>query len=192
MELTVRLKLLGCALAIGALVSVHAAFAQTKSDETDAVIRAAQKSYRSGQLLDAKQKLDKASALIAAAAARKLQSFLPEPTSGWAAEPGDAEPSAGMTVSRNYAKGAQRITISISGDVRVIAEMAFMVLDAAQAKEAGARMVKVNGSSGVVTSDGQIQVLVANRFLVIAEGDAAEDAKKDFLEKIDAKGLSKL
>jgi hypothetical protein len=97
-----------------------------------------------------------------------------------------------MTASRSFAKNGQRVTISISGDVRVLAELAFMVLDAAEAREAGARMVKIKGNSGVVTSDGQIQVLVANRFLVIAEGDAPEDVKTSFLEQIDAKGLSRL
>lgn len=168
------------------------AIAQGRSDETDAAIRAAQKAYRAGQLIDAKQRLDKASELIAAAAAKKLQSFLPEPRNGWLVESGEIDLIPGMTASRSFAKNGQRMTISISGDVRVLAEMAFMVLNAAEAKVAGARIVKINGSSGIVTSDGQIQVLVANRFLVIAEGDAPEDVKTGFLEQIDVKGLSRL
>lgn len=171
---------------------IGCAMAQSKPDETESAIRAAQKAYRAGQLLDAKQRLDKASELIAAAAAKKLQGFLPDAQNGWRIDAGDAEHLPGMTVSRSFAKNGQRVTISISGDVRVLAEMAFMVLDAAQAKEAGARMVKIKGSSGVVTNDGQIQVLVANRFLVIAEGDAPEDVKTGFLEQIDVQRLSKL
>lgn len=189
MESTRNLLAIGLASALVASVSM----AQGRPDETEAAIRAAQKAYRAGQLIDAKQRLDKASELIVTAAAKKLYGFLPEPRNGWKVEPGDSEfATAGMTASRSFAKNGQRVTISISGDVRVLAELAFMVLDAAEAKEAGARMVKIKGNSGVVTSDGQIQVLVANRFLVIAEGDAPEEVKTSFLEQIDAKGLSRL
>jgi hypothetical protein len=178
-------------VSVSALIGA-AAIAQSRTDETDAAIRAAQKAYRAGQLIDAKQRLDKASELISAAAAKKLQSFLPASQDGWTVESGEDGAPMGMTASRSFEKNGKRLTISISGDVRVLAELAFMVLDAAEAKEAGARMVKIKGSSGVVTTDGQIQVLVANRFLVIAEGDAPEDVKTSFLEKIDVKGLSRL
>lgn len=178
---------LACALFIGC------ATAQNRNDETEAAIRAAQKSYRAGQLIDAKQRLDKASDLIAAAAAKKLQGFLPVEREGWNVEVGEPElTGADMTATRSFAKNGRRVTISISGDVRVLAELAFTVLDAAEAREAGARIVKIKGNSGVITGDGQIQILVANRFLVIAEGDAPEDVKTSFLEQIDVKGLSRL
>jgi hypothetical protein len=189
MESTAKLSL--TALACAALASF--ALGQSRPDETETAIRAAQKAYRAGQLIDAKQRLDKASELIAAAAAKKLYGFLPAARDGWTVEPGDPDSTPmGMTATRSFAKGGQRVTISISGDVRILAELAFMVLDAAEAKNAGARMVKIKGSSGVVTADGQIQVLVANRFLVIAEGDAPEDVKTSFLDQIDVKGLSRL
>jgi hypothetical protein len=176
-----------CVLFIGC------AAAQSRNDPTEAAIRGAQKAYRAGQLIDAKIRLDKASELISAAAAQKLQGFLPAATEGWTVEDGDpATGPAEMTATRSYARNGKRVTISISGDVRVLAELAFTVLDAAEAKEAGARIVKIKGSSGVVTGDGQIQILVANRFLVIAEGDAPEDVKTAFLERIDVKGLSRL
>jgi hypothetical protein len=183
------------AAALALAAGVTAAWPQSRTDEAADAMRAAQKAYRNGQLLDAKQKLDAASALIATAAARKLQSFLPEAHDGWTVDAGEAVAGAApvdLTASRSYAKGGQRVTISISGDVRILAALAFTVIDAAQAKEAGARLVKINGTTGVVNSDGQIQILVANRFLVMAEGDAPEDAKKLFLESIDVKGLSKL
>jgi uncharacterized protein YdbL (DUF1318 family) len=182
-------------MALALAAGTTAAWPQPKTDAAADAIRAAQKAYRSGQLLDAKQKLDAASELIAAAAAKKLYSFLPDAHEGWTIDPNDSEPAAAaveLTASRSYAKGPQRITISISGDMRILAALAFTVMDAAQAKEAGARLIKINGTTGVVTSDGQIQILVANRFLVMAEGDAGEETKKAFLEAIDVKGLSKL
>lgn len=166
--------------------------AQPKPDETETAIRAAQKAYRAGQLIDARQLLDKASDSISQAAVKKLESFFPDSMDGWVLEGQEDAATPSLTVSRTYSKGSHRITISISGDVRVLAEMAFMVLDAGQAKETGARVVKVKGNAGVITSDGQIQVLVANRFLVIAEGDAPEDAKNMFLDRIDFRALSKL
>lgn len=179
--------------ALAFVVFIGCATAQGRPDETEAAIRAAQKAYRAGQLIDAKVRLDKASELISAAAAKKLQGYLPAGRDGWTVEEGGVEaPITAMTATRSFAKNGQRMTISISGDVRVLAELAFMVLDATQAKEAGAKIVKIKGNSGVVTNDGQIQVLVANRFLVIAEGDAPEDVKTSFLEQIDAKGLSRL
>jgi hypothetical protein len=185
------LRIVGTAL-VCALFIANAA-AQGRADETEAAIRAAQRAYRAGQLIDAQQRLDKASELIAAAAAKKLQGFLPEGRNGWTAEENAAEaPQLGMTATRSFSKNGKRVTISISGDVRVLAEMAFMALNAAEAKEAGARMVKIKGNSGIVTTDGQIQVLVANRFLVIAEGDAPEDVKTSFLEGIDVNALSRL
>lgn len=181
-------KIAGAALACALFIGCAAA--QNRNDETEAAIRAAQKSYRAGQLIDAKQRLDKASDLIAAAAAKKLQGFLPVEREGWNVEVGEPElTGADMTATRSFAKNGRRLTISISGDVRVLAELAFTVLDAAEAR---ARIVKIKGNSGVITGDGQIQILVANRFLVIAEGDAPEDVKTSFLEQIDVKGLSRL
>lgn len=184
-------KLAGVAFAFALILD--GASAQGRADETEAAIRAAQRAYRAGQLIDAQQRLTKASELIAAAAAKKLQGFLPEGRNGWLAEENVTEaPPAGMTATRSFSKNGKRVTISISGDVRVLAEMAFMALNAAEAKEAGARMVKIKGNSGIVTTDGQIQVLVANRFLMIAEGDAPEDVKTSFLEGIDVNALSRL
>jgi hypothetical protein len=167
------------------------------ADEGENAIKSALKAYRTGRTLEAKHQLDKASIILAALLTKRLQNFLPKPLEGWQVEDSDtpSEPTfvtGGLNASRSYSNSGARVTISISGDVPVLAAMAFMFVDATRAKEAGNRVTQIKGNAAIVTGDGQVQILVANRFLVIAEGDASEADKEAFLDKIDVAALSKL
>jgi hypothetical protein len=193
------LRPLTLAFAFCALASAASGFPRAYADETADAIRGALGSYKDGKALEAKQKLDKASALIAAQLAAKLDTFLPGPLDGWTVEtdaPG-ATPSVapvdsgGLNATRTYVKDELHVTISITGEMPVITAMAVLFADSERAKEAGNRIMQVKGQSAVMTGDGQVQVLVAERFLVIAEGDAAEDVKNAYLDKIDVEGLAK-
>ncbi|HAJ45777.1 MAG TPA: hypothetical protein DCL54_04260 [Alphaproteobacteria bacterium] len=189
----VRPRLLLTTIVAAAFIALAAgtAVAQPKPDETEAAIRAALKAYRSGQRLEAKAEMERAAGLIDQSVTQRLPDFLPKPLDGWSIDEAEASSSA-LSASRSYSKGAQRVRISITGDMRVLTAMAFLIVDPAQAREAGAKLIQVKGNAALMTSDGQIQVLVANRFLVIAEGESSDGIKGAFLEQIDIQSLSKL
>jgi hypothetical protein len=179
---------------IAAAMAVAFATHAGAQDETERAIRAALKDYRAGHTLDAKQALDKASQWIAAAAARKLDKYLPAPLDGWSVEEEDGgqDGQGGLNASRSYTNGTHRLTVSITADVAILGAVAVGFVYASGAQKAGARIAQVNGAPAIVTEDGQIQVLISGRFLLIAEGDADEQVKKSFLKTVDVKGLTNL
>jgi hypothetical protein len=148
-----------------------------KADDISDAINDAQKAYKSGDLNSAKQALDLASQLIAQKNAEGLVKAFPKPLSGWTARDADTSTNAfaamtGSHASRRYTKGNNdSVTINIAADGPILAQMITMLANPQMAGMMG-KIIRIGDQRGIQERDGDITILVANRFIVKIEGSA--------------------
>lgn len=179
-----------------ALVCLTSAPALTADDVLDA-IEQARKSYQSGDLANAKQSLDLASQLIGQKNAESFAMLLPNPLAGWKAE--KAQTSAigavafgASTASRIYtnAKG-DHVEVAITGDSAMIAQFAPLLANPQIAGAMG-KVVRVGNQRAIQNNDGDIHVVVANKFLVMVSGSAGGNDKMAYANAVDVGKLAKM
>ncbi len=184
------------AVAVVALL-VGMSGAASAGDEILDAIGVAQKSYQSGDLAGAKQSLDLASQLIAQKNAEGFAALLPEPLPGWKAE--KAQSSAmgaaifGASVaSRSYsnAKG-DTVEVQITGDSAMVMQFATLLSNPQFAGAMG-RLVKVGNQRAIQTAEGDINMVVANKFLVTVQGSGTGADKAAYAQAVDIIKLTKM
>jgi hypothetical protein len=165
-------------------------------DVTDAVDQA-RKAYQSGDLGAAKQSLDLASQLIGQKNAEAFATLLPNALPGWKAEKAQttALGAAGFgasTASRTYdsAKG-DHVEVQISGDSAIVSQIATFLNNPAMAGAMG-KLVKVGNQRAIQDGDGNVKMIVANKFLISVEGSADGASKLAYAQAIDVAKLSKM
>jgi hypothetical protein len=170
-------------------------------DVTDAINEALQ-SYQAGKYSDAMTSLNYASQLIGQKKGGDLQSLLPQPLAGWEAEEatsqavGAAMLGGGVTTERTYNKGSSSVRIQIVADSPLIQSMMMMFSNPMMAGADGGKMEKISGEKAIVKynapqKDGNINIVVANRFLVTLDGnDVSLEDLKAYAGKIDFKKLA--
>jgi hypothetical protein len=163
---------------------------------TDAMDQA-RKAYQSGDLGAAKQSLDLASQLIGQKNAEAFATLLPNALPGWKAEKAQttALGAAGFgasTASRTYnnTKG-DHVEVQISGDSAIVSQIATFLNNPAMAGAMG-KLVKVGNQRAIQDGDGNVKMIVANKFLVSVEGSADGPSKLAYAQAIDVAKLSKL
>jgi hypothetical protein len=165
-------------------------------DVLDAIDKA-RKSYQSGDLGNAKQSLDLASQLIGQKNAEGFMTLLPEPLASWKAD--KAQTSAigtavfgGSTASRIYinAKG-EHVELAITGDSAMIAQFAPLLANPQIAGAMG-KIVKVGNERAIQNADGDIHLVVANKFLVLVSGTAGAKDKMSYAGAIDIGKLARM
>jgi NAD-dependent DNA ligase len=181
-----------------AAVLAFAILPAAAADEVVEAIEAARKAYQAGDLGEAKQNLDLASQLIGQKNAEGFAALLPNALPGWKAE--KAESSAigaavfggASTATRRYsnAKG-DNIEIQITGDSAMIAPMAQMLSNPQFAGAMG-KITRVGSQRAIVTNDGDVQMVVANKFLVVVNGSGSAADKLAYAQAIDIAKLSKM
>lgn len=167
------------------------------ADDIVEAIDAARKSYQSGDMTNAKQSLDLASQLIAQKNAEGFAALLPAALSGWTAEKAQTA-AAGMagfgasSASRSYtnAKG-DSIEVQINGDSAMITQMATLLSNPQFAGAMG-KIVRVGNTRAIVNNDGDVNMVVANRFLVVVQGSGSAEAKLAYAQAFDVAKLSKM
>ena len=166
------------------------------ADDIADAIDQARKAYQSGDLGAAKQSLDLASQLIGQKNAESFATLLPKPLPGWEAEEPPSAVGSNVfgvsTASRTYtsAKG-DNVQVEISGDSAMIAQLAPILTNPALAGTMG-KIVRVGSQRAIQNKDGDIHMLVANKFLVVVNGAAPADAKLAYAQAVDVAALSKL
>lgn len=157
----------------------------------------ARKSYEAGDLGNAKQQLDLASQLIAQKNAEGFAALLPAPLPGWKAEDAQAQ-AAGMAVlgasqaSRVYTnEKGEDVEVSITGDSPLIMQFAPMLATPALAASMG-KLIRIKDQRAIQTQDGDVTMVVANKFLIQIRGSADAAAKLAYAQAIDTAKLSKL
>jgi hypothetical protein len=171
------------------------------ADEVEDTIKEALQAYQNKDLKGAAESLDYASTLIRQQKGSALEQFLPEPLSGWSAEPAQSTAAGagflggGVSAQREYSKDDKHLTISLVTDSPMLAGMMAMFGNPMFAASEGAKMQRINGQKAMVkyaagASDGEITLVVSNT-LVTVSGTASEEELLAYAKKIDVARLSK-
>lgn len=196
-----RLSVFAIALSAAFLFNFVAGNPVIADDVTDS-INEALKQYGKGEFAEAVQSLDYAAQLIRQKKGGQLEAFLPQPISGWKAEEaksqamGSAMFGGGVTAERSYVKGDSRVNVTILTDSPMMQAMMMMFANPMMATSDGGKLEKINAERAIVkysseTKDGDINMVIANRFLVTVQGNNV--ARQDliaFAQGIDFKKLA--
>ena len=173
---------------IVALLFVTTASVALADDVTDSADEALQL-YKDGKFSEAVNSLNYASQLIQQKKGASLESVMPAALSGWTAEEASSQAAGtamfggGVTAERRYTKDSSSVKIQIVTDSPVLQAVMMMMANPMFATSDGGKMETIGGQKAIVKMDtenksGQIQIVVANRFLVTLDG---EEVTKDDL-----------
>lgn len=180
------------------LLGLTAAFAEpVRGDDILEALESARKAYQSGDLANAKQSADLASQLIGQKNAESFVALLPKPLPGWTAD--EAQVSAiGSTAfgasnaRRNYTSvNGDNVEVQITGDSAMIAQIAPIMANPQFAGAMG-KIVRVGNQRGIQNAQGDVHVVVANKFLVVVSGSAPAAAKLSYAQAVDFARLSRM
>ncbi len=184
-------------IVVALAVSAAAISARAADDIVDAIDQA-RKAYQSGDMAGAKQSLDLASQLIGQKNAESFVALLPAPLAGWKAEKAQANAigaamlGGASAASRQYTNGkGDTVEVSITGDSAMIMQFGPMLNNPAMAGAMG-KLVRIGNQRGIQTQDGDIMMMVANKYLINVQGSADAAAKLSYAQAVDVARLSKL
>lgn len=164
------------------------------ADEVEEAIKEALAAYEQKDYVMAKQSLGMATQLINQLNAKTLAELLPEPLAGWEAQAvsdesqGGAMFGGGIAVSRSYSKEGKKLKISIMGDSPMLSQMMGIFQNPMIAGSMG-KMTRIGKQMAMEGKDGQLTMVVANRFMVTIDGSASMDDKKEYAKAIDLEKL---
>ncbi len=187
-----------------ALAIVFALFAGTAfADDIVTSINEALEYYKNGDYTEAVSNLNYAAQLIQQKKGGSLESFLPKPLSGWSAEDASSQAAGagmfgGVTAQREYRKGDSSVSVTIITDSPMLQGMMVMFSNPMFATSDGGKLEKINKQKAIVKyqpseKEGEIQIMVASRFLVTVEGrDVTKAELNQYAEAIDFDKLAEL
>jgi hypothetical protein len=162
-----------------------------RGDELRDAIAEAARAYAAGDLAATRDALAEASQLLAQRAAAGLAGALPAALPGWRAEPVEQQ-AAGAALfggiaqaSRRYVHGSGRdVKVEIMADNPMLAQVAMMLANPAMAGAMG-RIVRLGAQRAVQRADGDVMMVVNNRFLIQVSGDGTPEEKLAYARAID-------
>jgi hypothetical protein len=182
---------------IATLALLAALSAPALADDITDAMDQARKSYQGGDLGGAKQSLDLASQLIGQKNAEAFATLLPNALPGWKAEKVQTTALGAVgfgasTASRTYnnAKG-DHVEVQITGDSAMVSQIAAFLNNPAMAGAMG-KLVRVGNQRAIQDGDGNVKMIVGNKFLISVEGSADGSSKLAYAQAIDFAKLSKL
>jgi hypothetical protein len=167
------------------------------ADDILDAIEQARKAYQSGDLGGAKQSLDLASQLIGQKNAESFAALLPAPLAGWKAE--KAQTSAvgtvgfgASTASRTYTNAKNdTVEVQITGDSALVSQFATLLANPQIAGAMG-KIVRVGKERAIQNPDGDINMVIANKYMIVVSGSADAAAKMAYAQAVDVAKLSKM
>ena len=174
------------------------------ADDIEDSIKEALDYYKSGEYKDAVESLNYASQLIQQKKGKGLESFLPEPLKGWSAQKASSQAAGaamfggGITVERKYTKDSSSISISIITDSPLMQGMMMMFSNPMFAASDGGKLERIGRQKAIVkfepnSKQGEIKIVVANRYLVLIDGrEISMEDMKEYAKAIDFKKLKSL
>lgn len=184
-------------LAVSILLAAAAAPAIAADDILDAM-DAARKAYQTGDMQSAKQSLDLASQLIGQKNAEAFAAMLPAALSGWKAEKAQANAigaamfGGASAASRSYTNDkGDNVEVSITGDSAMLMQFGPMLNNPALAGAMG-KLIKVGSQRAIQTNDGDVLMIVGNKFMIHVQGSADAAAKLAYANAVDVAKLSKM
>ena len=174
------------------------------ADEVSDYINEALKSYKDGKFTEAVDSLNFAEQLIQQKKSAGPEGFLPNPLKGWKAEAatntaaGNAMMGGGISAERSYTKGDSSVKVQIVADSPLLQGVMMMMSNPMFAASDGGKVERIGGQKAVikynpVDKNGDVKIVVANRFLVTVEGSGITDADlKEYAKAIDYTKLATL
>jgi hypothetical protein len=165
-------------------------------DVTDA-LDAARKAYQAGDFTAAKKSADLASQLIGQKNAEGFAALLPGALSGWTA--GKVETTSlgavgfGVTSASRTYTGAdgKNVQVQISGDSALLTQFASLLANPQIAGVLG-KVVMIGKERAIQTHEGDVHIVINNKFLVSVTGSAAPEAKLAYAQAVDLAKLAKM
>lgn len=179
------------------LVSIGLLALPARADDISDAITEGQKAYQAGDYAAAKQALDTASQLIAQKNAEGFTKALPKPLSGWTAEEADSTASGiavlgGSVATRRYKKGDEiDVEVSITGDNAILTQQ-MAIFSNPQMMGLMGKLVPINGQKAVQTKEGDVTMMVANRFIINVNGSGSPEDKLAYAKAVDIGMLAKM
>lgn len=172
-------------------------------DNVLGAIKEATKQYEAGDYTGAASNLDYAAQLIRQQKSERMKALLPAPLAGWEGKEASAQAlgaailGGGVTVSRDYRKGAASLSVEIVSDSPVLQSVLMMVNNPMFAGAGGGKLETVKGQRAILKFDnskksGELYIVVASRFVVTIKG--RQVAREDLFaygEAIDYQALDK-
>ena len=182
---------------IAALALLGAFAAPAWADDVTDAMDQARKAYQASDLGATKQSLDVASQLIGQKNAEVFATMLPNALPGWKAEKpqttalGEAGFGA-STASRAYNNvNGDHVEVQITGDSAMVSQIATFLNNPALAGAMG-KLIRVGNQRAIQDGDGNVKMIVANKFLISVDGSADATSKISYAQAIDFAKLSKL
>jgi hypothetical protein len=180
--------------AVALLVSTSVVFA----DEITEAIEQARKSYEAGDLGGAKQSLDLASQLVGQKKAENFGALLPPALPGWKA--GEVQTTAigilgfnASSASRTYTNPkSEEVEVNITGDSALITQFASLFANPQIAGLSGGKIVPIGKERAFQDKNGDINMVVANKYLIVVKGSGPADAKLAYAQAINLAKLTKM
>ena len=176
-------KLYTACVAIALMMSTPA----YADDITDAMEQA-RKSYAEGDMAGAKQSLDLASQLIGQKNAESFGSLADDVQTTALGQVGFGVSAA----SRRYenAKG-DNVEVQITGDSAMIMQFATLMSNPGIAGAMG-KIIKVGDQRAIQSREGDVHIVVANKFLVMVNGSADAPSKLAYAQAVNFAKLAKM
>jgi len=167
------------------------------ADEILDAMEQARKAYQSGDMSNAKQSLDFASQLIGQKNAESFAALLPNPLPGWKAERAQSTAVGAVmfgasVASRSYSNASgDTVEVQITGDSAMVMQFATL-LSNPQIAGAMGKLVRVGSQRAIQSADGDVNMVIANKFLVTVQGTGSVNDKIAYAQAVDIIKLTKM
>jgi hypothetical protein len=194
----------GSALAAVALVAACLLGTTAWADDVTDSINEGLQYYQQGQMAEAVQSLNYAVQLIQQKKGEGLVTLLPQPLDGWIAEDASSQAAGaamlggGVSAERRYTRESASVRVHVLTDSPMMQGVMMMFSNPMFATSDGGKLDKINGQKAIVKydasgRDGDIKLVIANRFLVTVEGsDVSLEDLKAYAGAIDYQKLAAL
>lgn len=187
-------------LGVLAVLAVIAGAPAARADDVSDQIAKASAAWAAHDSQGALTALETAANLLRQARADALKALLPLPPPGWTAKPSETSAvgaemlGGGISASRTYNNGTQRVQVQITTDSPMLQGMAALI-SSPLASASGVKTVMIGGRPMSYTaSDNGYMTLVNGKIIVKVNGstDTPEPVLRSFVATIDFDAVEKL
>lgn len=184
-------------VSIGVICSLLIVPALTSANEIEDNIQEALEAYAKGEIQETKEILQYVTSLLEAQTANSFANHLPDAPQGWEKHVLDTTDEvaamailgSGLSAKAQYThESGKKMSINITGDSPMIAMLGAQFSNPAILAQMG-DLKRINRQQVLISSDGPVQSLIANRFMVQIEGNVDVEDKLALFKMIDIKAL---